>query len=311
MSRKPRIAITIRSFDESGPAFERLWENSDIIYINKSGERLNESTLSDVLKNAEGVIAGTESLTECVLKSAPYLRVISRVGVGLDSVDMEEANRQKITVFNTPDAPTRSVAEHTIALLLSIVKKIPQYNSRIRKGDYSTESGSLIFGKKIGIVGLGRIGFQVAELASALGCSVQYYDPLLTKVVPVTWMRADTLIELLACADVVTLHASPQPGKKYILDESNISNCKKGAILLNTARGTLIEEQALIQSLDCGRIASVGLDVFPQEPYTGKLLEYDQVIMTPHVASNTREARKEMEMEAVNNLLMGMRGGTP
>lgn len=181
----------------------------------------------------------------------------------------------------------------------------------MRDGNYSTEVGSLIAGKKIGIVGLGRIGFQVARLASALGCTILYYDPLLTRTVPTEWVRADSLIELLASADIVTLHASPQPGRKYILDEKNICNCKKGVIILNTARGTLIDEQALIQSLDSALVASAGLDVFPEEPYKGKLLGYRQVVMTPHVASNTYEARQEMEMEAVNNLLTGLRDEKP
>ncbi len=274
--------------------------------MNKTGERLDETSLSDILKDAEGVIAGTEPFTQDVLRSARHLRVISRVGVGLDSIDLDEAARQRISVFNTPDAPSRSVAEHTIALLFSAFKKIPQYNSRIRKGDFSTESGSLIAGKTIGVVGIGRIGIQVAGLASALGCNVLYYDPFITRTVPDNWVRATTLTELLASADVVTLHASPQQGRKYILDEENICTCKTGVVILNTARGSLIEENALVKALDRGLVASAGLDVFPYEPYTGKLLGYDQVIVTPHVASNTREARMEMEMEAVNNLITGL-----
>lgn len=307
MNQKRAIAITIRSFDEHSPAFQKLIANFTIVYHNKTGKRLNEISLSDILKNVDGVIAGTEPFTQNVLRSSRHLRVISRVGIGIDSIDLTEAAQQKILVCNTPDAPSHSVAEHTIALLFSILKKIPQYNSRIRDGNYSTEVGSLMAGKTIGIVGLGRIGFKVAVIASALGCIIRYYDPFLTHTVPAEWMRADSLFELLASADVVTLHASPQPGRKYILDEENICYCKKGAIILNTARGTLIEEQALIQSLESGFISSVGLDVFPHEPYTGKLLDYSQVVMTPHVASNTFEARQEMEMEAANNLINGLK----
>jgi len=311
MNRKKPVAVTIRSFDEQGPAFQKLRENFSLIYINKTGKRLNESDLSGILKNAEGVIAGTEPFTREVLASAGNLKAISRVGVGTDSIDLEEAARKNIAVYNTPDAPSQSVAEHTIALLFAILKRIPHYNRQVRENNFSTETGCLLAGKTIGIVGLGRIGYKVAVLASALGCRILYFDPYLSRTIPGTWVPAATLEELLASADIVTLHAPPQQGRKYILDEENICTCKKGVVILNTARGSLIEENALVRALDRGLVASAGLDVFPYEPYTGKLLGYDQVIVTPHVASNTREARREMEMEAVNNLITGLKEEHP
>ena len=174
MKKELKIAITIRSFDEHGNAFVALQEHFDIAYVNRTGERLTEDELCRILSGIEGVIAGTEPFTERVMDASPGLRVISRVGIGLDSIDLKAAKSRNVLIKNTPDAPTLSVAEHTIALVFSVLKKIPQYNSQMRKGNYSIELSSLLSGKKIGIVGLGRVGYHVAELAATLGCQIYY-----------------------------------------------------------------------------------------------------------------------------------------
>ncbi len=303
MEKKFGVSITIRSFNFNGVAFKKLEDKCNIIYINNSGKRLDGSNLCVSLQNADGVIAGTERYTKEILQASPQLKVISRVGVGVDNIDMEYTDKYGITIVNTPNAPVEAVAEHTIALIFSLLKNIPQYYERVRTGDYSIQQGSLLSGKTIGIIGLGRIGQKVATLLDALGTKIVYYDPLIKKNMPEEWVRVNNLDDLFQVADVISLHSSPQSGNLPVLDKKAFSRCKTGVVVINTARGSLIDEKALIHALDNGIVSSAGLDVASVEPYKGPLLDYPQVVITPHVASNTVESRQQMEIEAVENML--------
>jgi D-3-phosphoglycerate dehydrogenase len=282
---------------------ERLRSRFDVIYINRSGRRLTREELIEALDGADAAIAGTEWFSRPVLAATKNLRAISRVGVGLDSIDLQAAAERDIRVFNTPDAPVQAVAEHALALLLALLKHIPAYNDRVRCGDHTVRSGGLLAGKTIGIVGMGRIGLRMATVLDALGCRIVYFDPYLQRPVPRTWRSAASLQALLKEADVVTLHAAPLPNSAPLLDEEMLQFCKRDALIINTARGSLIDENALAAALRDGTVAGAGLDVAQTEPLSGPLLEFPQVIVTPHVASNTRETRAQMEMEAVENLL--------
>ena len=304
---KFKMAITIRSFDATQSLLTSFQSIAKISYVNDTGKRLNEDELCKIVKNVDGVIAGTEKFTRRVFESSPNLRVISRVGVGLDSIDLDAAQEHGVIVVNTPDAPIQAVAEHTLALIFAVLKRITIYNDNIRNGEYTVESGLLLNGRSVGIVGLGRIGRKVAEMLEGLGCKIIYYDPFLKGELDNTWQRVELLSELLENADIVTLHLPPQKDNKPILDKRAFEKCKKGLVVINTARGSLIDEGALVQAIENGIIWGAGLDVFPFEPYTGKLLDYPQVVTTPHVASNTIESRQQMEMEAVNNLINELR----
>jgi D-3-phosphoglycerate dehydrogenase len=303
-----RVAISIRSFDLQSPAMETLRKKCEVAYINSTGKRLSEPELRSILSNVDGVIAGTEKISESVMKSAPRLKVISRVGVGLDSIDMDAAEKYHILVKNTPEAPALSVAEHTLGLIFSILKNIPRYNEQVHSGDYSLCPGSLLLRKKVGIIGLGRIGVRVARMLECMGCSIFFFDPFIYQDFPASWKKMDTLESLMENSDIVSLHSGPPADSKPIIEEKLLSHAKKGLIIINTARGTLLDEQALINCLENGRVAAAGLDVFSFEPYDGNLLKYPQVIVTPHVASNTIEARTQMEREAVDNLIEGLKG---
>jgi len=302
-----KIAITIRSFEATKSLLKSLQDIGEISYTNDTGKRLNEDELCKAVENVDGVIAGTEKFTRRVFESSPNLRVISRVGVGLDSIDLDAAQEHGVIVVNTPDAPIQAVAEHTLALIFAVLKRITIYNSNIRRGEYTVESGLLLNGRSVGIVGLGRIGRKVAEMLECLGCRIIYHDPFMTEKLDKAWRCADTLAELLENADIVSLHLPPQKDNKPILDKRAFEKCREGLVVINTARGSLIDEGALIQAIENGIIWGVGLDVFSFEPYTGKLLDYPQVVVTPHVASNTIESRQQMEMEAVNNLINELR----
>jgi len=301
--RKFKAAITVRSFGLNIFEKKEFTENFEIIYINKTGRRLSESELSHVLKGVEGVIAGTEPFTKEVIESLSDLKVISRVGVGVDSIDLETARKHGIKIMNTPEAPVQAVAEHTLALILDLLKHIATYNKKMRAKDYSIEPGQLLSGKQIGIVGLGRIGYRVAMLLDAFGCKINYYDPWVKGDIPDHWKSESNFEQLLMKTDIISLHLPEQVNGKPILNEVSLSLIKKGAILINTSRGSLIDEEALIKALLSGQVGAAGLDVVSKEPYSGKLLEFPQVVMTPHVASNTNESRQQMEIEAVNNMI--------
>jgi len=303
------VALTIRAFDRNSPAMADLLARCRVVYVNDTGHRLSEEQLVSALRGAEIAIAGTEPFTERVIGSAGRLRIISRVGSGTDSIDLRAAAAKGVRVLTTPNAPVQAVAEHTLALLLSVLRQIPQYNDAIRRGMTDLKPGTLLSGKRIGIIGLGRIGTRVASMLESLGCHIEYYDPFVPRSPVRTWLKADSLSVLVAGVDILTLHAPALPDDQPLLDAAILGSCKKGIIIINSARGSLIDEDAMISALENGTIAGAGLDVLPSEPYTGSLLSYPQVIATPHVASFTRETRAQMEREAVVQIITALEDG--
>jgi D-3-phosphoglycerate dehydrogenase len=306
---KHTVAVTIRSFNLPDPVMADLLSRCRIIYSNTSGQRLSEETLAQALRGTEIAIAGTEPFTDRVIEAADSLRIISRVGTGTDSIDLKAAERKGIRVFTTPHAPVQAVAEHTLALLLAVLKQIPQYNDALHRGIAETRGVSLLGGKRVGIIGLGRIGTRVATMLESLGCRITYYDPFTKEPAGKTWQRRGTLTDLVAGVDILTVHAPAQEEQRPLIDATVLGSCKKGIIIINSARGSLISEDAMISALENGTIAGAGLDVFPTEPYTGPLLSYPQVIATPHVASHTLETRSLMEQEAVRQVIAALEGG--
>ncbi|WP_342305951.1 NAD(P)-dependent oxidoreductase [Methanolobus sp. ZRKC5] len=302
-----KVAITIRSFSSTELLSSSLNDIGETTYINTSGVRLTEDELCNILAKIHGVVAGTEKFTRRVFESSPYLRVISRVGVGVDNIDHEAAREHGITILNTPNSPSLAVAEHTLALTFAAIKRITIYNENMRKNDFSIESCLLLSGRAVGIVGLGRVGRKVADMFDALGCRIYYYDPFLPDDFSTKWICMSSLNNLLQCVDIVTLHAPPLSDETPLMGSKEFSNCKKGTIIINTSRGSLIDERALSKAIDEGVVWGAGLDVFPVEPYSGNLLAYSQIVSTPHVASNTIESRQEMEKEAINNLINALR----
>jgi D-3-phosphoglycerate dehydrogenase / 2-oxoglutarate reductase len=308
--QKPFLAITIRSFTFDENMRERLESHFTIDYINTSGRRLNETELSDAIRNADAVIAGTEVFSKGVIEAAKKLKVISRVGVGLDSLDLKTLSQRSIRVLISASSTVQPVAEHTTALIFCLTKRIAEYNVSARNNDYGIKQASLIQGKKVGIIGLGRIGSRVAELLSCFGCSVIFFDPNISQTPNPGWEKAEYLDQLLTCADIITLHVPAQKDNIPLINREAFNQCRKGVILVNTARGSLVDEQALFDALNSGKVAGAGLDVAVKEPYSGPLLSFPQVIITPHVASNTIESRRAMEHEAVENLIKTITKGS-
>lgn len=298
-----RILIGPSSFGKPDAApLALLASNGLTVVPNPFGRKLTKAELLQLLPGMTGLIAGLEVLDREVLARSD-LKVISRCGAGMSNVDVVAAKERGVRVYSTPFGPTRAVAELTVGCLLALMRQAPLMDRAMRAGRWDKRVGRQLHGMRVLIAGYGRIGRLVGELLQPFGVELMVYDPLYTGA-GAGLPRGVDLAAALPQADVVTLHAS---GEGCLLGSAEFERMKDGVFLLNAARGGLIDEPALCQALDTGKVAGAWLDTFAEEPYKGRLLAYDQVLLTPHVASYTEEGRRQMEMEAVNNLLEGLR----
>lgn len=300
------VLATTSSFASDAPEVtEPLREQALRLVSNPFGRKLKEEELAALLAEHRpvGLLAGTEPVTRAVLEQAKaYLRVISRVGAGWDNVDHQAAAECGFLVYRTSGVLTQAVAELTIGLMLAGLRCITRQDRMLRQGKWQKLMGGLLQGKVVGLIGFGAIGQRVGELARAFGAEVIFHDP---QPISVSWAQAVSLTKLLQQADIISLHAS---GKQTILGAAELNNLgKPGVLVINTARGGLLDEAALCLGLGDGRIGCACLDVFDEEPYQGSLCSVENIILTPHIGSYAREARRLMEETAVNNLLVGLR----
>ena len=265
------------------------------VKLNPFKTRLTEDQVTELLgTNTIGLIAGLETLNEKVLAAATALKVIARVGTGLDSVDLEAAAKLDITVLNTPDAPTSAVAELTLGHILSLLRNIASTDRQIRNNTWRGQMGSLLETKTVGIVGFGRIGQRVADLVSAFGAKVIVSDPYLQT----QDYENCALDELCQKVDILTLHIPYTESTHNLISAKRIESMKRGSFIINISRGGLVDEDALLQALQSGHIAGAALDCFEQEPYFGPLSKLENVQMTAHMGTYARETRDRMEQEA-------------
>lgn len=283
-----------------------LREAGATVVPNPHGRRLTEDEIITHLDGADGLIAGLEPLTERVLRSAPRLRAIARVGIGLDNVDLVAARALDIAVSNTPDGPTDAVAELTVAAGLYLARGLGLANAALHEGRWQKIMTNGVRGAAVLVVGYGRIGRRVAELFSALGARILADDPFLPDEAFVDTERV-RLEDGLARADIVTLHAA---GRDCLLGREQFAVVRPGVMVLNSARAELVDEDALCAALDAGGVAGVWFDVFWDEPYHGRLAAYPQALLTPHLGTYTRGCRRAMEMAAVHNLLRDLESTT-
>lgn len=283
---------------------DRLLAAGCEVVPNPHGRKLTKEEMFSLLTpDVVGLIAGLEPLDDEVL-SRSKLKVVSRVGSGVSNIDLAAAQRLSIAVRTTPTGPVQAVAELTLGALLCILRDIPAFDRDMRAGTWKKRTGVQLAGKTAAVIGFGRIGRRVAELLKAFGVKLIAVDPAYDGEVEGVARRE--LPEALSGADIVALHCA---GEKQLLGKGELALMRRGAYLLNAARGTLIDEAALLDALNSGHIAGAWLDTFPAEPYAGPLAHHPRMLTTPHVGSYTRECRKSMEMEAVTNLLDVL--GTP
>ncbi len=297
-----RIVIGASTFAVKDRAPLKMLERAGVeIAMNPYGRPLTEAETIECLKGADGLIAGQEPLNRKVLASAaPRLKALARVGIGMDNVDQQAARELGIKVSNTPDPPTQAVAELTMAAMLSLVRGLPAYNKALHAGNWIKTIRTGLAGATLLMIGYGRIGRRVGEYARMFGAKLLVCDPLAGPETLANGERLVGLHEGLGQADIVSLHAS---GAKPILDRAAFDAMRPGTILLNSARGKLIEESALVDALQSGKVGAAWLDVFWGEPYNGEVLKFDQVLASPHAATHTAQCRLGMESEAVRNLL--------
>ena len=276
--------------------------------------------LQQALANANAAIVSSAfPISQHEVGLASCLEVIGRPGAGVDSVDVEAATRVGIPVVYTPDAPTESVAEHVICLMLMLAKKITVAASALRDGDFGIRSqlvGTESRGKTLGIVGVGHIGSRVAEMCiRGLDMQVLAYDPYVSKeeAAAAGVVLCPDLLEVMSKADFVSIHTPLVPKTRGLIGEREIAAMKPTAFLINTSRGPVVDEKALTRALQEGHIAGAGLDVFDPEPpdSSNPLLFMDNVVATPHMSSFTNEGRARMGLGVAQQVLQVLRGERP
>ncbi|MDD5503735.1 MAG: phosphoglycerate dehydrogenase [Candidatus Omnitrophica bacterium] len=296
-----KVFISTTSFAEYDKKPLEMLEAAGLaVEMNRLGRKLKEDEIKGFLQDIDFLIAGTEPITRDVITSSKKLKVVSRCGTGLDNVDLATASEFGIKVFNTPCGPTLAVAELTMGLIINILRKISHMDRDMRKGLWRKQMGSLLQGKYAGIIGFGRIGQRLAQMLLAFGAKVAYYDIIdMPRRLGCKFLDLKTL---LSCCDIISLHC-PAPSNGPVIGPKEFGLIKKGAYIINTSRPGLIDEQALCAALKDGSVAGACLDVFDKEPYTGKMIQFDNVILTPHIGSYAKEARIKMEIDSVENLL--------
>lgn len=269
------------------------------------------------LEQAQAVLAGSLRYGAAQFDRAPDLLVVCRTGIGYDTVDVEAADRRGIAVCNAPEGPTVSTAEHALALILAACKRIVQSGNRLRNacGDYYQKHEAVeLDGKTLGLVGFGRIARRVARAGAGLGMQPAAYDPYLADdQFPASVRRVATLDELLAAGDVTSAHLPASPDTHRMFNARAFARMKPGAVFINTSRGSLVDQEALLDALDRGHLFGAGLDVTEPEPLPADhpLLHRPNAVVTPHIASGTIEGRRRIFAIALEQVLTVLDGERP
>ncbi len=306
MGRGPRVVVA-DGLDQEG--LRRLESEADVVVF----AGLEEPPLLAALADAEAVIVRSGSrLTARVLASAPRLRVAARAGVGTDNIDVDAATRRGILVLNTPESSTTSAAEHTMAMLLALARRIPGAHASMARGEWTRDAfvGSELHGKTLGVIGLGKIGAEVARRAQAFGMHVRAHDPYISQD-RAARLGIDLmdLRDVLAGSDIVTLHVPLTSRTRHLLGAPQMRAMKTGALLVNCARGGLVDEAALLDALHDGHLGGAALDVFEQEPPVAPaLVQHPRVVVTPHLGASTHEAQRSVAVDVAEQVLAALKG---
>ena len=274
---------------------------------------LKPQELMEILGDYEALIVRSETkVTAEVIRAGKRLQVIARAGIGVDNIDLDAATAGGIAVVNAPTGNTIAAAEHTLALMLSLARNVPQAHQSLKQGEWNRRAfmGIEVRNKTLGIIGLGRVGSEVARRAQSFAMHIMVYDPFVTpdyaRFLGVTLASLD---ELLTRADIVTLHTPLTENTHHLIGERQLALMKPGSCLINVARGELIDEDALLKALDDGKLAGAALDVFSKEPPgESPLVKHPKVVATPHLGASTQEAQREVAIEASEQVMAVLRG---
>lgn len=306
-----KALITTVPFADKNRLPIELLDSAGIEYlINPLGRKLKEQELADMVTDFDAIIAGTEPITDMVMSRANRLKLISRVGIGLDSVDLLSAENRGIKVSYTPDAPAPAVAELTIGLMLSLLRSIHVANLQLHNGSWHRHFGRRIAEVTIGVIGTGRIGARVLRRLRAFGTPrvlVNDLHPDL-KLVPelkLEWVGKE---DIYRQADVISLHVPLTSQTRNMIQRRQLLEMKPDALLINTSRGGIVNEHDLAEVMRSGHLGGVAIDVFDHEPYIGELSSIERCLLTSHMGSMSVDCRTRMEIEATEEIVRFLTG---
>ena len=307
-----KVLVTPTSFGRQDPELKKQLEAAvgEVVY-NSTGKPLSSEDLMKMLPDVDGYIAGLDQIDKAALQAAKQLQVVARYGVGIDAVDLDAARELKIVVTNTPGANSGSVAELALGLMLTLARNINTAISMTSEGKWPRLRGASLDGKIVGILGYGAIGQQLARRLMGFGCQVLAYDPYARAEAAVQYdVELCERDEVIARADFLSLHLPALPDTIAMVNEDFIAKMKTGAYLVNTARGEIVDEEALLAGMESGKIAGAALDAFVQQPPAADhpLLRHERVIATPHMGAHTDGATNAMGWAALNDCLAVLRG---
>lgn len=301
-----RVLIT-SVFLKPGDRVDQLFRSNGIETVHEPiRQRRSPGELDALLAGIDGVVAGSDAFTADVLGSTDRLKIIARTGVGYDAIDVPAATELGIAVCNVPGVNRNSVAELTISFMLMLGRRIPENMNDVRRGGWARLAGSELRGATLGLVGLGAIGRSVAGIAQAFGMQVLAYDPYLDEAYANEHgITPTSLDQLLAASDFVSLHLLLNDATRHLIDRRALSMMKSTAFLINTSRGPIIDEVALVEALIAGRIAGAGLDVVEHEPLPAdsSLRSLENVILTAHIGGSTTQARDRSAIAAAHSVI--------
>jgi len=310
-----RVLLTTTSFQDTPGAHHQLLESAGFEIVRERGP-LSEARMLELAGGFDAFLCGDDAITKAVIdKSLPRLRIISKYGIGVDKIDVKYATEKKIPVLFTPGVNHTTVAEHTFLLLLALEQNFLYGVDASRKGEWKRKTGHEVLGKTIGIIGLGRIGKEVVIRARAFGMEViafdLYWDEAFAKQYGVR--RAATVDEIFAVSDYISLHTNLTPETRDLVGAKNIAKMKKGVLILNCARGEIVNTADMVEALKSGQVGGYGTDVLDEEPPPADhpLLRLPTCIVTPHVASRTFESVERQALASVQNLLKAAKGEKP
>lgn len=296
------VAVTSRSFSRNEVLRSEMLARYERVTFNDEGLSLAGDSLVAFLEGYPLAITALERIDDYVLERLPDLEVISKVGVGIDMIDLEAMGRHGVRLGWSRGTNARSVSELAIALMLALMRHLPSVTQLVREGEWRQMQGGTLSGRTVGIVGFGHVGRDLAGLLGAFSCRVLAYDVMPLNDLP-GHVEQVSLESLLSSSEIVTLHTVLNDATRNLLDRDRLGSMRPGAIVVNTSRGGLVDEDALYDALTSGRLAGAALDVFSSEPPGHHpLLSLDEVIVTPHIGGSTREAVLAMGRAAIEGL---------
>lgn len=308
----PKILVTTAPFSSQSQVPLELLRRSGFDYeINPMGRKLTEAELAEMVADCDAIVAGTEPISRRVMDAAPRLRLVSRVGVGLDSVDLVAARERGISVAYTPEAPAPAVAELALGLMLTLLRNVHVANSQMHNCQWQRHFGRRLSEVRVGIIGAGRIGGRLIRLLEA-------FDPPeimvcdrrgeIAELQSSAKIRRASKDEIYRLADLVSIHVPLTTETTGMVQECHLRSMKADAVIINTSRGGIIDEQALFRVLSEGHLYGAAIDVFDQEPYQGPLTAIERCLLTAHMGSMSLDCRVRMEVEATEDVIRFLSG---